>query len=115
MFGVDRVTESTDLDAIKNLDQFPQLALRSKRQQWVSQNYKLIGLLPFGIVLFIVLKFFSSSTNKAWDWLVEATLLWAILVAGYGFYSLFWGVRCPACGCGFGVGQECRSCGLPRH
>jgi hypothetical protein len=103
------------IETITCLDDVPKLASRSLFQQRISRSYKLIALAPFAVVLFVVLKFFPNSTNKAWDFAIFLSLGWAMAVAGYAFYLLFWGVRCPACSAGFGVRDQCRSCGLPRH
>jgi hypothetical protein len=97
------------------LDDVPGLARRSLWQQRISSYYMPIVLAPFVVAVFVALKFFSQSTNPLWTGLVLLPLAWAIAVAGYAFYSLFWGVRCPACASGFGVRNQCRSCGLPRH
>jgi hypothetical protein len=97
------------------LDDVPVLARRSLRQQRISSYYMPIALAPFVVIIFVALRFFSQSTNPLWTGLILLALAWAIAVAGYAFYSLFWGVRCPACGSGFGVRNQCRSCGLPRH
>jgi hypothetical protein len=103
------------IGTITCLNDVPKLASRSFLQQRISRSYKLVALAPFAVVLFVVLKFFPNSTNRAWDFAIFLSLGWAMAVAGYAFYSLFWGVRCPACSAGFGVRDQCRSCGLPRH
>jgi hypothetical protein len=97
------------------LDDFPEVAKKLLWQQRISRKYVLIALAPFTIVLLVVLKFFPESTNRLSDSLIFLTLAWAMIVACYAFYSLFWGVRCPSCGSGFGIKDKCRSCGLPRH
>jgi hypothetical protein len=104
------VTEKTTC-----LDDVPRLARLSLWQQRISRSYHLVALVPFVAMIFIVFKFFPNSTNPIWTFAVFLSLGWAIAVAGYAFYSLFWGVRSPACGNGFGVRDSCRSCGLPRH
>jgi hypothetical protein len=105
----------SDTKEISCLDDVPDVAVRLSRQQWIAGHYQVIALAPFAVVVFVTLKFFSQSTNRVWVWLTGLTLFWAIAVAGYAFYSLFWGVKCPACGSGFGSREECRSCGLPKH
>lgn len=97
------------------LDDLPELAKKLLWQQRIFRNYQLIALTPFAVVLFIVLKLFSKSTNHLWNGLVFLTFFWVMIVAFYAFYALFWGVRCPSCASGYGVGGKCRSCGLPRH
>jgi hypothetical protein len=102
-------------EEVSSLDDMPQLARLSLWQKGISQYYQLFALAPFTLLIFIVLTFFAQSTNRIWDFLIGFALTWAIIVAGYAFYSLFWGVRCPACTNGFGAREACRSCGLPRH
>ena len=114
MNEVDKQPEASDSEGIKSLDQFPELARRSNQHQFVAKHLKLIALVPLAIG-FICLKLAGDPTNGIWRWVFNGTLIWALIVTGYGFYSRFRGVRCPACGGGFGVREECRSCGLPRH
>ncbi|MGD0444723.1 MAG: hypothetical protein ABSA39_12385 [Edaphobacter sp.] len=108
-------SSTQNTNEISCLDDCPELARRSAWQQQVVRYYKLIALAPFAICLFIVLRVFPDSTNRFWIWSVGFTLVWAIAIAGYSFYLLFYGVNCPQCGSGFGVRDQCRSCGLPRH
>jgi hypothetical protein len=102
-------------EKVSSLDDVPRLARLSLWQKRISQNYQLIALAPFTVLIFVTLTFFAQSTSRIWDFLIGLTLIWAIIVAGYAFYSLFWGVGCPVCANGFGVREACRSCGLPRH
>jgi hypothetical protein len=115
MFDDERTLAPVETKTVTCLDDMPKLARLSLWQQRISRSYKLIALAPFAVVIFIVLKFFPQSTNRAWDVAVFLSLGWAISVAAYAFYSLFGGVRCPVCGKGFGVRESCRSCGLRRH
>jgi len=56
----------------------------------------------------------DSSRNQILLIYTVASLLWAMFVAGYAFYLLF-SLRCPYCSSRYGLGDACRSCGLPRH
>ena len=115
MLGDESQSISSDGNEISCLEDVPDVAARLSRQQWIASHYQVIALAPFAVVVFVTLKFFSQSTNRVWVWLVGLTLVWAMAVAVYAFYSLFWGVKCPVCGSGFGSREECRSCGLPEH
>jgi hypothetical protein len=98
------------------LDDVPNIARIAERQRIVVGWYKLIALAPFGVILFIELKFFGNSTSPLASVPIFAALAWAMGIAIYGFYCTFWGVDCPSCGQRFGsLGSSCRSCGLPRH
>jgi len=50
------------------------------RQRLLAKWYQAIALAPFTLV-FVVLKLFGDSTNRFWDVLVGATLLWASALA----------------------------------
>jgi hypothetical protein len=98
------------------LDDVPSIARVAERQQSIVKWYRLLAIAPFCVVVFISLKFFPQSRS----WLIVgpglASLLWAMVVAGYAFYCTFWGVKCPSCGSSFGsLRDRCRSCDLPRH
>ena len=98
-----------------SLDDFPIAARLATRQQLLVKWYRGLALAPFVAVLFVVLKFFPDSTSVIPVLLVEATLVWAIVIAGYSFYATFFGARCGRCGNRYGSGDNCKSCGLPRH
>ena len=83
---------------VTSLDDFPIAARLVTRQQFLVKWYRGLALAPFVVVLFVVLKFFPDSTSVIPVVLVEATLVWAIAIAGYSFYSTFFGVRCGRCG-----------------
>jgi hypothetical protein len=101
-------------EEITCLDDVPSSARQAAYQQFLAKWYTAVGLAPFGIVIFIALKWFADSTSRIWDVLVGATLTWAIAIAAYTFYLLFF-LKCPRCECRFGSGGACRSCRLPRH
>ena len=113
--------------AVPEADETASYWARAGFFRYAADLYELIGTVPRGrqndpgVLLEVTpvnaseLKFFSQSTSKVWVWLTGMTLIWAIAVAVYAFYSLFWGVKCPACGSGFGSREECRSCGLPKY
>ena len=115
MLGDESRSMPSHTEEISCLQDLPDVAERLSRQQWIADHYQAIALAPFAVIVFVTLKFFSQSTSKVWVWLTGMTLIWAIAVAVYAFYSLFWGVKCPACGSGFGSREECRSCGLPKY
>jgi hypothetical protein len=101
-------------DSITCLDDVLVAARLAKRQQFLLQWYKAVALAPFALVVFTGLKFFPNSNSRAFDALVFVTLAWAMAVAGYTFYLLFW-LKCPKCKYRFGSGEKCQSCNLPRH
>jgi hypothetical protein len=99
---------------IRSLDDVPASAQQAAHQKFLAKWYRLVALGPFALVVLIVLKFFGNSTSKVPDVFVGATLIWAILIAGYTFYLLFF-FKCPRCHQRFGSQDSCRSCSLPRH
>ena len=99
---------------LKSLDDDPEIARVAARQLSLNRWYRLLALVPFAVLLFIDFEFFPNSNNAGLFVLVFASLFWAMGVAGYAFYLLFW-FKCPNCGNRFGLGTECRSCGLRRH
>jgi hypothetical protein len=109
-------SRSGSAESITCLDDVPKLARRSLWPQRIVGSYYIVGLAPVLIVIVIVLKFYGKSTDGTLITFVGMLLCWPFVVAVYAFYSLFWGVNCPVCNCGFGVREAgCRSCGLPRH
>jgi hypothetical protein len=97
------------------LDDVPNLARRSLWQQRIFANYYLVGFGPLFVFIVVVLKFFGNSTSKPLDAVIGLALCWPLVIAIYAFYVMFWGIRCPVCGHGFGTGEACRLCKLPRH
>jgi hypothetical protein len=97
-----------------SVDDFPNLARLASRQQFLNKWYKPVALAPFAVVLFVIFKFFPESNSGVLLAGVFASLIWAMFVAGYGFYLIF-GLKCPVCAARYGLGQKCRSCDLPRH
>ena len=101
---------------IRSLDDVPELARVAARQQFLRKWYRPVALAPFVVFLIVSLKLFPDTQESSlWTGLIFASLLWAIAVAGYAFYTNFWGFRCPVCGWRFGSREKCGSCGLPRH
>jgi hypothetical protein len=82
------------------------------RQYWYA-----FAIAPFAVTIFVLLRFYGTSTNRLLDIPIYVTLGWALLVA---FYSLalivrVLFIRCPKCGWLFGGGDKCGSCGFPRQ
>jgi len=101
-------------DAITCLDDVPDLARLAARQQFFLKWYQAVGLVPLGLFVFIVFRFFPNSNSSTLDVLVGASLIWPLLVVIYTAY-LWLTLQCPACKNRFGLGENCRSCNLPRH
>ena len=96
------------------LDEVPSRARQAARQQLLARWFYAIALAPFSVVVFVGLRFFADSRNRLFDALIGLTLAWAMGVAAYTFYMLFF-MKCPRCGWRFGSGVACSSCKLPRH
>jgi hypothetical protein len=96
------------------LDDFPAVARLAERQQFLIKWYYGVGIAPFFLVVVIGLRFFHDSVSRIFDALVFISLAWAMAVAGYTFYLLFW-LKCPRCNWRFGSGEKCNTCKLPRH
>lgn len=99
---------------MKSLDDDPEIAKVAARQRFLNKWYHAFALAPFAILIFIDFKFFPNSNNPVLVALVFLSLLWAMGIAGYAFCLLYW-FKFPNCGSRFGLGDQCRSCGLPRH
>ena len=99
---------------IRSLDDVPSAARVAGRQRFLNRWYKPVAMAPFGVCVFAAVKFFPDSRSWFLVALIEATLIWAIGVAAYAFYLLFW-FKCPRCHSRFGLGERCRACELPRH
>jgi hypothetical protein len=111
-------TKSYELDSgktISSLDDVPEIAKIAKRQLFLNQWYRPVALAPFLLAVILGVGIFRDhSRNPILLAYTFASLLWAILIAGYAFYLLF-SFRCPNCSARYGLGENCRSCGLPRH
>lgn len=97
------------------IDDVPSAAHLAARQRFFKRWYRPIALAPFALIVFVAIKFFSNSTSKLIDALIFLSLAWALAVAAYTFYLVFFSLKCPACASRFGIGDKCRTCGLPRH
>ena len=95
------------------IDDVPGIARLAARQQFLAKWYRTS---PCAICCdhFIAYKFFPNSNSWTQVVLVFVAIIWGMAVAGYAFYLMF-AVRCPVCKSRFGLGEKCRSCGLPRH
>jgi hypothetical protein len=82
------------------------------RKYWYA-----IAIAPFAVTIFVLLRFYGTSTNRLLDVPIGVALGWAFLVVIYSLVVtvrvLF--VRCPKCGWRFGGGEKCGSCGFPRQ
>jgi hypothetical protein len=114
MNDLQRLSQGNGTDKISCLDDVPDAARRGQRQQFLNKWYRPAALAPFVIVLIIDFNFVRNPNN----WIIVsfglASLFWAVAIAGYAFYLLV-SLRCPKCNGRFGLGNNCRSCGLPRH
>jgi len=100
---------------ISSLDDLPEIARVAKRQLFLNQWYRPVALAPFLLAVILGVGIFpNDSRNPILLGYTFATLLWAVLVAGYAFYLQF-SFRCPYCSSIYGLGEKCRSCGLPRN
>ncbi len=96
------------------VDDVPALARLAARQRFFMRWYQALGLAPFAVVLIIVLGVFPNSSSPILEVLIFAALVWPLAVVIYTVY-LWMTLRCPACHNRFGMGDNCRSCKLPRH
>jgi hypothetical protein len=96
------------------MDDVPGIARLAARQQFLAKWYRVLALAPFAAIIFVAYKFFPNSNSWTQVILVFVAIIWGMAVAGYAFYLMF-AVRCPVCKSRFGLGEKCRSCGLPRH
>lgn len=104
-----------DYPKVRCLDDVPSAARLATRQQFFKKWYHALALVPFAIALFIVMKFFPESTSALALAPVWLALAWAGIVIVYTAYITLLRLKCPVCGWRFGIGDKCRSCGLPRH
>ena len=111
-------TPQTQVDvegrAIACVDDVPAVARLAARQRFLMKWYKPVGLAPFVVALIIALGFFPNSNSPILVDLVFGSLIWTLAVVVYTVY-LWLGLRCPVCKNRFGLGENCRSCNLPRH
>jgi hypothetical protein len=101
-------------DEITSLDDLPDVARVARRQKFLNRWYKPVALAPFVVVLILSLKIFPKVNEQVFFWPMMAALLWAMGIAAYSFYLLFW-FKCPRCHERFGLGEACRNCDLARH
>jgi hypothetical protein len=99
---------------ITSLDDLPRIAKLAERQRLLNKWYGPIAMAPFVVMIIFAVGIFPNSRNPFLYVLVFASLLWAMFIAGYAFYLLFF-FRCPSCERRYGLGDRCRTCGLPRH
>lgn len=99
------------------LDQSATYSKLNKRVGFLKKYYRLMALAPFAAVVFVTLRFFGGLTNRVVDDLIFLSLGWAVFICIYGMILLVrhLAVRCPRCTWRFGLGDQCGSCGLPRH
>jgi hypothetical protein len=85
--------------------------------KFVRQYWYGAAIAPFGLVLFLGLRYFPNSTSRFLDIPLGLSFAWAMFVAIYCLMltarALL--IRCPRCGWRFGLGNQCGSCGLPKH
>lgn len=104
---------------ITSLDDVPSAARLAARQQFLTKWYKAVGMAPFVVLLFITLGIFGDNDSDSF-WgrtltdLTFSSLLWTLFITGYTFYLQFF-LRCPRCRWRYGMGEQCNTCGLPRH
>jgi hypothetical protein len=96
------------------IDDVPAVARLAARQQFLNKWYRPVALTPFVLVLIVNFWIFAKSNSWVFVAVGLASLLWAITIAGYGFYLML-SLHCPRCESKFGLGERCRSCDLPRH
>src|SRR5690349_18612260 len=110
--------KSYELDSgkrVSSLDDVPDIAKIANRQLFLNRWYRPVALAPFLVAVILGVGVFRDhSRNPILLAYTFATLLWAMLVAGYAFYLLV-SFRCPYCSSRYGLGENCRDCGLPRH
>ena len=110
--------KSYELDSgqtISSLDDVPEIAKIAKRQLFLNRWYRPVAMAPFLLAVILGVGIFRDhSRNPILLAYTFASLMWAIFVAGYAFYLLS-SFSCPCCSSRYGLGENCRSCGLPRH
>jgi hypothetical protein len=108
------MSSTAETAQITCLDDVPTVAHVAAQQEFLHRWYRLVAIIPFMVVLFVVTKFFGKSSNPFPVAVVFASLVWAGAIVGYTIYLRF-ALRCPVCGWRFGVRDKCSSCGLLRH
>lgn len=101
---------------ISCMDDVPAVARLAARQEFLTKWYRLLAMIPFGVVAFIESRYFTISYTYSPLSLVLifTSLAWTGGVLVYTVY-LQVTLRCPVCKKRFGIGKKCRSCSLPRH
>jgi hypothetical protein len=100
---------------ITSLEDVPSAARIAHRQRFLQKWYRVLALAPFGVVVYITLRFFGDKAATPLLMApIYASLIWAVGVAIYTLYLTFFSFRCPVCGWRFGSGEKCSTCGLPR-
>jgi hypothetical protein len=99
---------------ITSLDDLPEAAKLAERQRFLNRWYRPVALAPFVLAVILGVIVFPNSRSPLLLIYTFASLIWATFVAGYAFYLLT-SLHCPYCSSRFGLGDQCRACGLPRH
>jgi hypothetical protein len=89
----------------------------NRQMKFLRKYWYAIAIAPFGVIVFVGLRFFGDSPSRLWDIPIAISLPWGLFVA---FYALTLtvrtlSIRCPRCGWRFGFGDQCSSCGFPRR
>jgi hypothetical protein len=98
---------------LEEWDKYERIVIKDRF--WIRYG-RALALTPFTIVVMLVLRYFSESASKVLDYIIYASLLWAIIVVLHALSMRIRTdfIRCPRCGQRFGLGDYCSSCGLPR-
>jgi hypothetical protein len=98
------------------LDQDETYVRLEKQMKFVRQYRYGAAIAPFGLVLFVGLRYFPNSASRFLDPL-GLFFAWAIFVAicCSMLTARMLLIRCPRCGWRFGLGNQFGSCDLPKH
>lgn len=100
------------------LDESEPYATISRRAAFFKKYYRYMALAPFVVALFGMTRIYGKSPMTHLTIIpVYLALLWAMFIALYSLLLMVqthW-IRCPRCRGRFGLRDDCRSCGLPRH
>ncbi len=112
---VTRIRKPGSDEHVKCLEDYSEYqAICRKARFWGKYGY-VIAVLPF-VLLLALGRVLGTHWLDDSTFLAISTFVWGMLVAVYALSVFFrrLGFNCPQCGRGFGRGDECFNCGVPR-
>jgi hypothetical protein len=108
------IFKTSDGKVIHSAQDVPTAFRRLVRQRFFHRWYKIATLAPAAVLLLVIFTFYPNGGDSTSYSMIVLVVLWAVAILSTAIYLQFY-LPCPACRLRFGLRDECRNCGLPRH